>query len=86
MTHSYEIQPDSQDLPIPITVEESSPDSPPSGDFDEELTFSQRASVVRRVARAEVADEVAEIRERARRALAVAEAERAARCSRLQLV
>jgi len=77
MTRSYEIQPDSQDLPIPITVEESSPDSPPSEDFDEELTFSQRASIVRRVARAEVADEVAEIRERGRRELAVVEAARA---------
>ncbi len=77
MTPSYEIQPDSQDLPIPITVDVSSPDAEHAEDFDEELTFSERASIVRRVARADVADEVAEIRERARRELAVAEAARA---------
>jgi hypothetical protein len=77
MTRSNEIQPDSQDLLIPITVDVSSPDAEPSDDFDEELTFSQRASVVRRVARADVADEVAEIRERAQRELAVVEAARA---------
>lgn len=41
-------------------------------------TFSQRASLMRRIARAEVADDVAAIRERARRELAEAEAARQA--------
>lgn len=82
MTRSYEIQASPQDLPIPITVNVSDPDPESSDDFDEELTFSQRASIVRRVARAEVADEVAEIRDRARRELAVVEAGRAVELDR----
>jgi len=77
MTRSYEIQPDPQDLPIPIVVDISSPQP----EFDEEpeppLPFSQRASIVRRVARAEVAGEVSQIRERARMELAAVEAARA---------